>query len=87
MQIKFDKILMLLKNSKMKTYIKPQNCSYLLPKKYKKEIWQEQMNAQDRNKDLKRQKVQGEVQGSSRFQLSNVIKIFTESLTFLGMTD
>ena len=71
----------------MKTYIKPQNCSHLLVKKYKKETWQEQMNAQDRNKDLKVKKVQGEVQGSSRLQLSNVIKICTESSTFLETAD
>ena len=43
----------------MKTYKKPQNCSDLLVKKCNKEIWQERMNAQDRNKDLKVQKVQG----------------------------
>ena len=30
-------------------------------KKCNKEIWQERMNAQDRNKDLKVQKVQGTV--------------------------
>ena len=30
-------------------------------KKCSKEIWQERMNAQDRNKDLKVQKVQGAV--------------------------
>ena len=41
----------------MKTYKKPKNCSDLLAKKYTKEIWQERMNAQDRNKDLKVQKV------------------------------
>ena len=69
------------------------------------------MNAQDRNKDLKVQNVQGEVlQGASaicevtnnlinlknnkdisgkelRLQLSNVIKICTESLTFLRMAN
>ena len=45
----------------MKTYKKPQNCSDLLVKKCNKEIWQERMNAQDRNKDLKLQKVQEEV--------------------------
>ena len=42
----------------MKTYKKPQNCSDLFVKKSNKEIWQERMNAQDRNKDLKVQKVQ-----------------------------
>ena len=47
--------------TKMKTYKKPQNCSDLLVKKCNKEIWQERMNAQDRNKDLKVQKVQGTV--------------------------
>ena len=47
--------------AKMKTYKKPQNCSDLLVKKCNKEIWQERMNAQDRNKDLKVQKVQGAV--------------------------
>ena len=45
----------------MKTYIKPQNCSDLLLKKCNKEIWKERVHAQDRNKDLKRQKVQGAV--------------------------
>ena len=45
----------------MKTYKKVQNCSDLLVKKCNKEIWQERMNAQDRNKDLKVQKVQEEV--------------------------
>ena len=45
----------------MKTYKKPQNCSDLLVKKCNKEIWQERMNAQDRNKDLKVHKVQGAV--------------------------
>ena len=45
----------------MKTYKKPQNCSVLLVKKCNKDIWQERMNAQDRNKDLKVQKVQGAV--------------------------
>ena len=47
--------------TKMKTYKKPQNCSDLLVKKCNKEIWQERMNAQDRNKDLKVKKVQGAV--------------------------
>ena len=42
-------------------YKKPQNCSDLLVRKCNKEIWQERMNAQDRNKDLKVQKVQGAV--------------------------
>ena len=45
----------------MRTYKKPQNCSELLVKKCNKEIWQEQMNAQDRNKNLKGQKFQGVV--------------------------
>ena len=45
----------------MKRYKKPQNCSDLLMKKCNKEIWQKRMNAQDRNKDLKVQKVQGAV--------------------------
>ena len=45
--------------TKMKTYKKPQNCSDLLVKKCNKEIWQEQMNAQDRSKDLKVQKSTG----------------------------
>ena len=44
--------------TKMKTYKKLQNCSDLLVKKCNKEIWQERMNAQDRNKDLKVQKFQ-----------------------------
>ena len=43
----------------MKTYQKPQNCSKILLQKCNKEIWQELMNAQDRNKDFKAQKVQG----------------------------
>ena len=93
----------------MKTYKKPQNCSDLLVKKCNKEIWQERMNAQDRNKDLKVQKVLGavlkgtfaifevtntlikinkDISGKElRIQLSNVIKICTESLTFLGMAN
>ena len=95
----------------MKTYKKPQNCSDLLLKKCNKEIWQERMNAQDRDKDLKVQKVQGAVLKGAfaicevtnnlinlknnkdisckelRLQLSNVIKICTESLTFLGMAN
>ena len=97
--------------TKMKTYKKPQNRSDLLVKKCNKEIWQERMNAQDRNKDLKVQKVQGTVLKGAfaicevtnalinlknnkdhsgkelRLQLSNVIKICTESLTFLGMAN
>ena len=97
--------------TKTKTYKKPQNCSDLLVKKCNKEIWQERMNAQDRNKDLKVQKVQGavlkgafaicevtntlinlknnkDISGKElRLQLSNVIKICTESLTFLGMAN
>ena len=95
----------------MKTNKKPQNCSDLLLKYSNKEIWQEQMNTQDRNKDLKVQKVQGEVlKGASaicevtnalinlknnkdilgnelRFQLSNMIKICTESLASLLMAN
>ena len=39
--------------TKMKAYKKPQNCSDLLVKKCNKNIWQERMNFQDRNKDLK----------------------------------
>ena len=95
--------------TKMKTYKKtPQNRSDLLVKKCNKEIWQEQMNVQDRSKALKVQKVQGEVLKGAfticeatntlinlknnkdilgnelRLQLSNVIKICTESLIFLG---
>ena len=35
----------------MKTYKNPQNCSELLVKIWNKEIWQERMNAEDRNKD------------------------------------
>ena len=97
--------------TKMKTYKKPQNCSDLLVEKCSKEIWQERMNAQDRNKDLKVQKVQGavlkgafaifevtntlinlknnkDISGKElRLQLSNVIKICIESLTFLGMAN
>ena len=45
----------------MKTYKKPQNCPNVLVKKCNKEIWRERMNAQDRNKNLKVQKVQGAV--------------------------
>ena len=45
----------------MKTYQKSQNCSKILLQKCNKEIWQELMNAQDRNKDFKAQKVQGAV--------------------------
>ena len=95
----------------MKTYKKPQKCSVLLVKKCNKEIWQERMNDQDRNKDLKVQKVQGAVPKGAfaicevtntlinlknnknissnklRLQLSNAIKICTESLTFLGITN
>ena len=95
----------------MKTYKKLQNCSDVLVKKCNKEIWQKRMNAQDRNKDLKVQKVQGavlkgafaicevtknlinlknnkDISGKGlRFQLLNVIKICTESLTFLGITN
>ena len=95
----------------MKTYKKLQNCSDLLVKRYNKEIRQERMNAHDRNKDLKVQKVQGgvlkgafaicevtndlinlktnkDISGKElRLQLSNVIKICTESLTFLGVAD
>ena len=41
----------------MKRSKKPQNCSDLPVKKCSKEIWQERMNTQDRNKDLKVQKV------------------------------
>ena len=94
--------------TEMETYKKPQNCSDLLVKKCNKEIWQERMNSQYRNKDLKVQKVQGvflkgafaicEVTNTLinlknnkdisdkelKLQLSNVIKICTESLNFLG---
>ena len=45
----------------MKAYKKPQNCSDLPVEKCNKEIWWEQMNAQDRNNDLKVQKGQGEI--------------------------
>ena len=41
----------------MKIYKKSQNWSDLLVKKVSKEIWQERMNAQDRNKELKLQKI------------------------------
>ena len=88
----------------MKTYKKLQNCSHLLVKKCNKEIWQERMNAQVRNKDLKVQKVQGgssgvtntlinlknnkEISGKElKLQLSNVIKVCTVSLAFLGMAN
>ena len=37
----------------MKAYKKPQSCSDLLVKKCNKNTWQERMNFQDRNKDLK----------------------------------
>ena len=64
-------------------------------KKCNKEIWQERMNAQDCNKDLKMQKVKGAVLKGAfaicevtnkelRLQLSSIIEICTESLTFLG---
>ena len=80
-------------------------------KKINKETWQEQMNAQDLNKDLKVQKIQGallkgafatcevtkiltnlknNIEISSkelRLQLTNVIKICTESLTYLGIAN
>ena len=80
-------------------------------KKCNKEIWQERINAQDHNKDLKKQKVHEIVLKGSfaicevtnnlinlknnkdisgkelRLQLSNDIKICTESLTFLRMTN
>ena len=46
---------------KSKTNKKTQNCSDLLLKKCNKEIWQERMNAQDRNKDMKVQNAQGAV--------------------------
>ena len=95
----------------MKTYNKPQNWSDLQMKKCNKEIWQERINAQDHNKDLKKQKVHEIVLKGSfaicevtnnlinlknnkdisgkelRLQLSNDIKICTESLTFLRMTN
>ena len=95
----------------METYKKPHNCSDLLVKKCNKEIWQERMNAQDRNKDLKVQNVQGAVLSGAfpicevintliniknskdipgkvlRLQLSNVIKICTDSLTFVGIAN
>ena len=97
--------------TRMKTYKKPQNCSDLLVKKCKKEIWQEQMNDQDRNKEPKVEKVQEAVLKGAfaicevtnnlinlkrnrdilgknlRLQLSNVINICTESLTFPGMAN
>ena len=62
-QIKFGKTLKSLKEfkTKIKTYKIPQNCSDLLVKKCNKDIWQERMNAQDRNKGLKVQKFQGAV--------------------------
>ena len=74
-------------------------------------MWQERMNAKDRNKDLKAQKVQGAVLKRAfpicktsndpinlknnkdisskklKSQLSNVIKICTESLTFLRIAN
>ena len=92
----------------MKTYKKPHNCSDLLVKKCRIEIWQERMNTQNRKKDLKVQKIQGavlkvafaifevtndlinlknnkDISGKElRLQLSNVIKICTERLTFIG---
>ena len=91
----------------MKTYKKLQNCSDLFVKKCNKEIWQERMNAQDCNKDLKVQKVQEailkgafaiceitnnlinnkDISGEElRLQFS-VIKICSESLTFLEMSN
>ena len=45
--------------TKVKTYEKTQNCSDFLVKKCTKEIFQKGLNAQDRNNDLKVQKVQG----------------------------
>ena len=80
-------------------------------KKCNEEIWQERMNAQGRNNDLKVQKVQWAVlkvafvicevtntlinlknnkdmSGKElKLQLSNIIKICTKSLTFLGMAN
>ena len=80
-------------------------------KRCNKEIWQERMNAQDHNKELKVQKVQGGLLKGAfsiceitkilinpknnkeisrkelRLQLCNIIKICTESLTFLGMVN
>ena len=54
----------------MKTYKKPQNCSDTLEKKCNKEIWQERMNVQDRNKDLKVRKVLEE--GSSQRKICHL---------------
>ena len=95
----------------MKTYKKPQNCFDLLVKKCNKEILQEQMNAQDRSKDLKVQNVQEavlkrafaiceatnnfinlknnkDISGEElRLQLTDIIKIYAESLTFLGVAN
>ena len=83
----------------------------LTREKCSKDICQERINAQDHNKDLKVQKVQGvvlkgafticevtntlinlknnkEISGKElRLQVSNVIKICIESLTFLGMAN
>ena len=94
--------------TEMETYKKTQNCSDLLVTKCNKEIWQERMNSQGRNKNLKVQKTQGvvlkgafaicevtntlinlknskDISGKElNLQLSNVIKICTESLNFLG---
>ena len=47
--------------TEMETYKKQKNCSDLLVKKCNKEIWQERMNSQGRNKNLKVQKTQGVV--------------------------
>ena len=47
--------------TEMETYKKTQNCSDLLVTKCNKEIWQERMNSQGRNKNLKVQKTQGVV--------------------------
>ena len=63
MQIKFGKTLMNLKNSKQQwKHIKSHRTVLTYSwKECNKEIWQERMNAQDRNKELKMQNVQGAV--------------------------
>ena len=64
----------------MKKYKKPQKFLKVQKvMKCNKEIWQEQTNGEDRNKNVKVKK--------KWLQLSNVIKICTKGITFLGMTN
>ena len=43
---------------KMKIYARPENCSSLVVKKCKKEIWQSHLTSKDRAKELRFQKIQ-----------------------------